>query len=438
MPDPITRYQPIDPSLFIHNRHKLAEALLPNSLVILPMSPSTSSYQDSWLPSADNHDFFYLTGIEQPATIFLLYPDAPNQSHRELLFIKHPEPKDITWEGDFYSLEGASAVTGIQNVHWLAGFPHFLQTLMKDAEHVYLHSPENKIPTIKEATNSNVGFIKWLQAHYPLHQYRRLAPIMRRLRSIKSATEVALIKKACEITSQGWQEMIPHVRPRVMEYELEASLGSSFLKRGSRGFAYPPIIASGPNTNVLHYTANNRPCQEGELLLIDVGAEYAGYKADMTRTIPVSGRFTKRQQEVYNSVLRVMEAAKELLRPGILLQEYERQVGLAMTEQLCQLGLLTSAARADSKAQASAYKRYFMHATSHHLGLDVHDTADTNQSIAAGMVLTIEPGIYIPEEKIGIRLENDIHIVKNGVEELIEGIPLHPEAVEAMMQKRRS
>ncbi|MEM9737728.1 MAG: aminopeptidase P N-terminal domain-containing protein [Bacteroidota bacterium] len=433
MADPIARYQPIDASLFIQNRKKLAEKLLPNSLVVLHANDIMPTNEDGVVPFKQNSDFFYLTGIDQEESIVLLYPDAPDPSQRSLLFVKKTSPTIALWEGDKYTLEGAAHTSGISNVYWLEEFPRLLHRLMGKVDYVYLNSNEHARAEVIVETR-NARFIKWCQAHYPLHQYKRLAPIMSYLRATKSAAELALIRQACMITRDGFLEMLPCVRPGVMEYALEASLSRSFLERGSRGFAYSPIVASGARANILHYIANSQACQAGDLILLDVGAEYACYNADMTRVVPVSGHFNQRQKEVYQAVLCVMETAKKLLRPGISLAKYHQEVGKVMTEELLQLGLLTSAEVAQADPHSPPYKRYFMHGTSHHLGLGVHDWVDMDRALEAGMVLTVEPGIYIPEEGIGIRLENNIHILDNGVEDLMADIPLTVEAIEEAMQ----
>ncbi len=426
------RYEKIDPSLFVGNRKQLAQHLKPNSLVVLNANDIMPTSGDGVLPFRQNSDLFYLSGIDQEETILLLYPDAPQAAWKELLFIKETNEHILIWEGQKYTQAAASDTAGIAHVHWLHAFPTLLNTLMGQVEHVYLNANEHA-RAVGEVQTRDGRFTAWCQQKYPLHKYERLAPIMHYLRAVKSAPEIALIQEACKITEKGFRKILPLVKPGIMEYELEVALIGAFVHHGSRGFAYDPIVASGANACVLHYIANNQPCQAGDTILLDVGAEYANYKSDLTRVVPVSGRFTQRQRAVYEAVLRVMRLAQQLLVPGNDLARYHQQVGEVVTQELVGLGLLD---RTDIKNQAPehpAYKKYFMHNTSHHIGLDTHDVADVHSKFEPGMVLTIEPGIYIREEKLGIRLENDVVIREEGVEDLMATIPLEAEEIEELM-----
>jgi Xaa-Pro aminopeptidase len=384
------------------------------------------------MPFKQNADLFYLTGVDQEETILLLYPDAKEAKYREIMFVRETNEHIAIWEGHKLTKEEATEVSGIRTVLWTSEFEKVFNTLMGDAEHLYLNTNEHPRAEVVVETR-DARFIKWCQERYPLHSYRRLAPIMRDLRAVKSDIEIALIQKACKITEAGFRRVLRFVKPGVKEYEIEAEYAHEFLRHGSRGFAYTPIIASGANACVLHYIANDQVCQDGDLLLMDVGAEYANYASDMTRTIPVNGRFTPRQRQVYDAVLRVMRGAMDMLRPGNTLDEYHAAVGELMTKELVDLGLLTMDEVKNQNPEFPAYKKYFMHGTSHHLGLDVHDVGDKYRKFEPGMVFTCEPGIYIREEGLGIRLENDLVITENGLLDLMADIPLEAEEIEEIM-----
>lgn len=427
------RYKKIDPTLFINNRKNLVKHLPPNSLVVLNANDIMPTNGDGVMPFRQNSDLFYLSGIDQEETILVLYPDAPQAAWRELLFVKETNEHIMIWEGQKYTQEAAIEVSGVARVHWLKEFPALFNTLMGHAEHVYLNSNEHARAAVEVSTR-DARFITWCREQYPLHTYKRLAPIMHHLRAVKSATEIALIQEACNITEKGIRALLPLVKPGVMEYELEAALIGEFTRHGSKGFAYDPIVASGANACVLHYTANDRPCQASDTILLDVGAEYANYKSDLTRVVPVSGRFTPRQRAVYDAVLRVLRQAGQLLVPGDDLATYHRQVGEVMTEELAGLGLLDRTDIRHQDPKRPAYKKYFMHGTSHHIGLDTHDVGDVHRKFELGMVFTIEPGIYIREEGLGMRLENTFVIRENGPEDLMATIPLEAEEIEALVQ----
>lgn len=426
------RYKKIDPSLFINNRAKLVQHLKPNALVVLNANDIMPTNGDGVMPFCQNSDLFYLSGIDQEETILLLYPDAPKAAWRELLFVTKTNAQRMRWEGQKHTQATASDTAGIAQVHWLEEFPALFHTLMGQATHVYLNSNEHTRAVVEVQTR-DARFTEWCQQKYPLHTYERLAPIMHHLRAVKTAPEIALIKQACAITEQGFRTLLPHIKPGVMEYALEGVLIGEFIRHGAKGFAYPPIVASGANACVLHYTANDQPCQAGDTILLDVGATYAHYKADLTRVVPVSGRFTPRQRAVYTAVLRVMRQAQQLLVPGNTLDTYHQQVGEVVTHELVGLGLLDSTDIKKQTPKNPAYKKYFMHGTSHHLGLDTHDVGDVHRKLVPGMVFTIEPGIYIPEEGLGIRLENDFVLREDGLEDLMATIPLEVEEIEALM-----
>lgn len=429
---PNTRYAAIDPTLFVRNRARLAALLAPNAMVVVHANDVMPSNGDGLLPFVQNSDFFYLTGIPQEETILVMYPDAGEARYRTMLFVQDTTREIAVWEGAKYTHVEAREASGIEEVHSLAHFGTMLDRLMKQVDCVYLPTNEHLRARVVVQGKQD-RFIRWCQEKYPLHQYRRLAPCMKKLRMVKSRTEIDLIRQACKITETALKEAIRHVRPGMKEYEVEALLAGSLTRQGSEGFAFSPIVASGDNTCVLHYMANNQRCKAGDLLLLDVGATYAHYHADLTRVVPVGGRFTDRQKAVYHAVHGIMEEAKKRLVIGKDLRTYHDELAEVMEEALLSLGLLTAQEVQAQDRRSPAYKRYCMHGVSHHLGLDTHDVADEEAKLAPGMVLTIEPGIYIPEEGIGIRLENDFVVRKEGVEDLVTDLPLLPEAIEEMM-----
>ncbi|GAB4409434.1 MAG: aminopeptidase P family protein [Microscillaceae bacterium] len=429
----MTRYTLPTADLFEQNRQKLVAQLLPNSLVILQANDIMPTNADGTMPFRQNSDLFYLTGVDQEESILVLFPDCPDEKMREVLFLRETSEEIAIWEGEKLSKAQARALTGIAQVHWLADFDRIFHTLMGLCENVYLSTNEHSRAVIALETR-NARFIRQCQQKYPLHHYRRLYPLMEYLRAVKSPPEIALIQQAIDITEKGFRRILPFVKPGVWEYEIEAEFAHEFIRQRSRGFAYTPIIAAGANSCVLHYIENARQCREGDLLLMDVGAEYGNYAADMTRTIPVNGRFTLRQKQVYQAVLRVMRQATQMLKPGNLWEEYHKAVGEVMSEELVNLGLLTMDEVKNAPEDRPAYKKYFMHGTSHHLGLDVHDLGHRYRPFAPGMVFTCEPGIYIREEGLGIRLENNILITETGQIDLMANIPVEPEEIETLMQ----
>ncbi len=429
------KYQPIDRELFCHNRRNFARQLKPSSLAVFHANDVMPTNADGTMPFRQNSDLFYLSGVDQEESILLLFPDARDERMQEILFVRESNEHILVWEGYKLTKEQAREVSGIQTVMWLKDFKQVFNSLMAEAEHVYLNTNEH-LRAVVEVETRDARFIKWCQQVYPLHHYERSAPIMHQLRAIKSDTEVALLREACRITELGFRRLLSFIKPGVMEYEVEAEIYHEFLRNRSRGPAYGSIIASGENACILHYVDNNRECKDGDLLLMDFGAEYANYAADMTRTVPVNGKFTKRQREVYDAVLRVMKAATQMLVPGNSLDQYHKFVGTVMENELIGLGLLNESDVRNQDPANPLYKKYFMHGTSHHLGLDVHDVGNKFRPFEEGMVFTCEPGIYIREEGIGVRLENDILITRNGPVDLMQDIPLEADDIERLMQKR--
>jgi len=387
---------------------------------------------DGNMPFRQNSDLLYLTGVDQEESILVIFPNAHNKAHREILFLKETSPEIAIWEGDKLNKKQAEELTGIDTIMWVDSFETVLKTLMSEAETVLLPSNEHTRRSITTETREQ-RFSKWIREEYPLHTYGRLAPHMHRIRSIKSVEEIEQMQRACKITEDGFRRVLKFVKPGVKEYEIQAEYMHEFLRKGSRGFAYEPIIASGFSACVLHYISNENECKDGEVILMDVGCEYGNYASDMTRAIPVNGKFTPRQKDVYNAVLHVMKESKKLLRPGVFLGEYHKKVGALMEEQLINLGLLTAEEVDKQDPSKPAYKKYFMHGTSHFIGLDVHDVGLWTEPIEAGMAFTVEPGIYIREENLGIRLENDIIITEEGFVDLMKDIPIEPDEIEELM-----
>jgi Xaa-Pro aminopeptidase len=420
------------PELYTKNRQKLAQRLAPNSIAIFHSNDIMPTSADGTMPFVQQSDIYYLTGIFQEETVLVLFPDAKEAKHREILFIKETSETIRIWEGEKYTQEQASELSGIETVLWESQFYALLKSLVFQAENIYLNTNEH-LRSANEVRTKNDRFIDYCKAHFPLHSYKRLAPLMMEIRAVKEAAEVEAIRQACAITEKGFRRLLSFVKEGVAEYEIQAELIHEFIRNRSRGFAYEPIIASGENSCVLHYVSNDKICQAGDIILLDVGAEYAGYASDMTRVLPVSGRFTARQKAVYNAVLSVKRTAMQLLTVGTTFAEYNQAVGEAMTQELIGLGLLDKHDVERQDPKNPLYKRYFMHGTSHFLGIDVHDYGFFDRKIEAGMVFTVEPGIYIREEKIGIRLENDILITPNGYEDLMQNIPIEADEIEDLM-----
>lgn len=427
------KYDRIDKQLYIQNRAKFAQYMDSNSLAVFNSNDIYPVSADSTIPFQQHRDILYLSGVDQEESILVLFPDSKNEAHKEVLFLKETSELIAVWEGEKLTKENAYEVSGIKTVYWLNQFPVMFKQMMAEATAVYVNTNEHLRANTEVQTRED-RFIVKLKSDYPAHTTRKSAPIMHRIRSVKEALELELMQKACKITESGIRRLLNFIKPGVWEYEIEAELAHEFLRKRSNGFAYTPIIASGKNACVLHYIENNQICLAGDVILLDVGAEYANYSSDLTRCIPVNGRFTERQRNVYNAVLHVKKEAEKLLVPGTMMAEYHKEVGLIMENQLLGLGLIDKTDIKNQKAEWPAYKKYFMHGTSHFIGLDTHDVGLWNEPIKAGMVFTCEPGIYIPEEGLGIRLEDDLVVQASGQPfNLMKDIPLEAAEIEDLM-----
>ena len=416
--------------VFEFNRKRFSKQLKSNSIAVFNSNDIYPISADSTHSFEQHRDIFYLTGINQEETILLLYPDAENPAHREIVFVRKTNPQIAVWEGHKLTAKEATQVSGIKTVYWANEFERVFMDLARHAEHIYVNTNEHYRAKVETETRED-RFIKWCKKMFPYKKYQKSNFILQRLRSIKATEEIDHIKHACSITEKGFRRVLGFVKPGVWEYEIQAEYAHEFLRNRSKGFAYTPIIASGNNSNVLHYIENNQQCLAGELLLMDVGAEFGNYASDMTRTIPVSGRFSTRQRAVYNAVLNVKNDATKLLVPGTLWKSYHKEVGKLMSSALIDLGLLT---KKDVLNNAEAYKTFFMHGTSHHLGLDTHDYGLLDEPMQPNMVFTVEPGIYIPKEGFGIRLEDDVVVQAHGEPlNLMAHIPIDPREIEELM-----
>ena len=429
------KYLPIDRQLFIKNRAKFASKMAPNSMAIFNSNDVYPISADSTLPFAQQRDIFYLSGVDQEESVLVIFPDCPKKENREILFLKETNEHIAVWEGEKLDKEKALETSGISTIYWLQDMDKVLFELMTQAETVYINTNEHYRANVETETR-DARFIKGLKEKYPAHSYKRCQPIIQRLRSVKEPQEIEMIQKACDITEKGFKRVLGFMKPEVMEYEVEAEFIHEFIRNRSAGFAYTPIIGSGYNACVLHYIENNQPCKEGDVVLMDVGAEYANYASDMTRCVPVSGKFSKRQKEVYSAVLRVKNAAAKLLVPGTIWADYHVEVGKLMTTELLGLGLISKEDVDKEDPSWPAYKKYFMHGTSHHMGLDTHDYGILTEPMVANMVFTVEPGIYIPEENLGIRLEDDYVIQESGEPiNLMKNIPIEIDDIEKWMAR---
>ena len=426
------KYLPIDQKLFIQNRKRFAKQLEKKSIAVFNSNDIMPTSADGSHGFIQQTDLFYLSGIDQEESTLVICPGAKEEMHREILFVKETNEKIALWEGHKYTKDEATAVSGIKSVYWNHEFEDIFKPLVFESESIYLNTNEHLRADLTVETR-DARFFQWCRKVFPLHQYRRLAPIMHDLRALKSKQEVELIKQACSITAQTFRRLLGFIKPGVWEFEIEAEIYHEFIRNRSRGPAFQTIIASGADSCTLHYVKNNKQCHDGDLVLIDFGAEYANYAADLTRTVPVNGKFNKRQKDVYNAVLKVQKAAIKLLRPGKTIDDFSREVGKVMEAELIRLKLLKGAEVKKQSADQPLYKKYFPHGTSHHLGLDVHDYGNRYRKFEAGMVFTCEPGIYINDEGIGIRIENDILITKNGPVDLTEGIPREVDEIEDLM-----
>lgn len=427
------KYLPIDSKLFTKNRAKFVAQMIPNSIAVFNSNDIFSTGADSTLPFHQHRNIFYLSGVDQEESILVLFPDAKNQKHKEILFLKETNDHIAIWEGAKLNKIQATETSGVQTVYWLDEFESVFEQLMSEAKTVYFNNNNHYRQAVEMETRED-RFIKTVKQKFPNHKIEHNFPIMEVLRGVKEQEEIALIQNACDITEKGFKRVLGFVKPGVMEYEIEAEYAHEFLKNRSKGFAYTPIIGSGYNACVLHYIENNQICKAGDMLLMDVGAEYANYSSDMTRTIPVSGRFTARQKAVYQAVLNVKNEATKMLLLGTLWEEYHVEVGKLMTSELLGLGLIDRADVQNENPERPAYKKYFMHGTSHHMGLDTHDFGPLKTPMKANMVFTVEPGIYIPEEKMGIRLEDDVVIQPKGTPiNLMKNIPIEIDEIEMLM-----
>jgi len=431
------RYQKINRQLFEDNRKKLLKELKGNSVVVVNANDIMPTNADGTMRFRQNSDLFYLTGVDQEESVLVLCPDFPEEKYREVLFLRETNEQIALWEGHKLTMEEAREGTGIKTVLWASEFNRIFHTMMVmgNVENVYLNTNDHYRAEVS-IDSRDQRFIKWCQQKYPLHRYERLAPIMHRLRSVKSAYEIELMQKACDITENGFRRVLKFVKPGVKEYEIEAEYTHEFLRQGSRGFAYEPIIASGANSCVLHYVVNDQTCRDGDVLLLDVAAEYANYNADLTRTIPVNGRFSKRQRDVYDAVLRIQRAAMKMLKPGVMYYDYHREIQKLTESELISLKLINREDVKKQNPEKPLFMKYFSHGTSHMLGLDVHDVGNMYQKIVAGMVWTVEPGIYIREENIGVRIENNVVITENGITDLMKTIPVEAEEIEDIMNSK--
>jgi len=427
------RHRPIKSKLFSENRKRLASQMAPKSLAVVNANDVLPTNADGTLPMQANADLFFLSGIEQEESILLLFPDAAEEKHREILFLRQPNEHLQIWEGYKHNKEDARKISGIKNVQWLSEFPVLFRILMCEAEGVYLNTNEHKRAVVEVQTR-DARFIEQCRRDFPLHDYRRLAPLLHTLRVVKTDLEIELLKEAVDITARGFRRTLRFVKPGVTEYEVEAELAREFIKRRGK-FAYTPIVAAGKNNCVLHYLQNDQVCKKGQLLLMDVASSYANYNADLTRTIPVSGKFSRRQKKVYHAVLRVLRASIEGATVGKLHRDWQKEAQAMMNEELVDLGLLKKSALRKIDPDNPPCRKYFMHGLGHPLGLDVHDVGDSNVPFAPGTVLTVEPGIYIPDEGFGVRLEDDIVVTEDGPINLMAKVPIEPNEIEAIMNR---
>ena len=427
------RYQPLPATFYCQARANFMAQMQGNSLAVFNSNDVYPISADSTLPFAQHRDIFYLSGVDQEESILVLFPKAIEAKHREILFVRETNAHIAVWEGAKLTKEQATKLTGIETVYWLSDFERIFQEVATQCDTFYFNTNEHYRQAVETQTRED-RFIAQCKANYPAHKVAKSNPILQQLRAVKAAEEINQIQTACDITEKGFRRLLQFVQPGVWEYEIEAEFSHEFLKNRSKRFAYTPIIASGKNSNYLHYIKNNKQCLDGEIILMDVGAEYANYSSDMTRTIPVNGRFTERQKTVYNAVLNVKNEVTKLLRPGILWSDYHKEVGKIMTSELLRIKLLDKSDIQSESKQKPAYKKYFSHGTSHHLGLDTHDYCDLKIPFEKNNVLTVEPGIYIMEEGFGVRLEDDVVINSSGdPTNLMANIPIEIEEIESLM-----
>lgn len=431
------KYHPINSSLFVKNRKNFASQMKAKSIAVFNSNDIYPISADSTMPFEQHRDIFYLSGVDQEESVLMLFPDCPNENLREVLFVRETNEHIAVWEGEKLTKEAAFKTSGIKNVYWLQDLEKVLFEMSSYADTFYINTNEHYRASVETETRED-RFTKSLLAKFPAHTVAKSNPILQRLRSVKDQIELDLIQHACNITEKGFRRILNFVKPNVWEYEIEAELIHEFVRNRSKGFAYTPIIAAGNNANVLHYIENNQQCKDGDLILFDIAAEYANYKSDLSRTIPVSGKFSERQKAVYNAVNHVKKEATKLLVPGTIWKDYHVEVGNIMTSELLKLGLLDKADVQKEDPKWPAYKKYFMHGTSHHIGLDTHDYGLLHEPMTANMVFTVEPGIYIPDEGFGIRLEDDVVIQEKGEPfNLMENIPIELDEIEDLMNSKK-
>lgn len=429
------KYLPLNPGIFVQNRQRFAQRMLKNSIAIFVSNDEVPTNGDALYPFRQNSDLYWLSGIEQEDSLVILFPDNPDPAYREVLVLVRPNELKEKWDGKRLRVEEARAISGIKTIVWLDSLDALLQGWIHLADHIYLDSNENDRKASLLRTR-DYRFIDDMKSRYPLHSFQRAARIMKDLRAVKTTLEVEVMQKAIDITEQTFRRLLQFIRPGVMEYEIEAEIWHSFLSQRATGPAYGSIIASGDRARTLHYVSNNAECRDGELVLMDFGAEYGGYCADLTRTVPVNGKFTRRQKTVYNACLHLHNYAKSLLKPGISIVDYTEKVGEEATQQFLKIGLLRKSDVKNEDPGNRAYRKYLYHGISHHLGVDVHDLGTRTEPIKAGMVFTVEPGIYIEEEQMGVRIENNLWITRNGNKDLMQNIPITVEEIESLMKRR--
>lgn len=428
------KYLPLNPEIFIKNRERFVSRMQKNSIAIFVSNDEVPSNGDALYRFKQNSDIFWLAGIEQEDSMVILFPDNPDPKYREVLVLVRPNELKEKWDGKRLRVKEAQAISGIKTIVWLDSLDGLLQLWIHLADNIYLDSNENdrKASLVR---SRDYRFIDEMKSRYPLHNYMRAARIMKDLRGIKTALEVEVMQKAIDITENTFRRLLKFIKPGVMEYEIEAEIVHSFLSQRATGEAYNSIIASGDRARTLHYISNNAECKDGELILMDFGAEYGGYCADLTRTVPVNGKFTRRQKTVYNACLHLHDYAKSILKPGITIVDYTEKVGEEATQQFLKIGLLKKSDVKNEDPENRAYRKYLYHGISHHLGIDVHDLGTRTEPVKAGMLFTVEPGIYIEEEQMGVRIENNLWITKNGSNDLMKNIPITAEEIEALMKK---
>ena len=430
------KYLPLNPKIFIQNRSRFVSKMQKNSIAIFVSNDEFPSNGDALHDFKQNSDLFWLSGIEQEGTMVILFPDNPDPKYREVLVLVRPQELKEIWDGKRLRAHEATAISGMTTIVWEDVLDGMLQQWIHLADAIYLDTNENDRKNNLVRTNE-YRFIDEMKSRYPLHAYIRAAKILKELRSIKTKEEVVVIQKAIDITEVAFRRLLKFIKPGVFEHEIEAEIYHSFLSQRATGVAYHSILASGDNARTLHYTSNNNVCKDGELILMDFGAAYGGYNADLTRTVPVNGKFTKRQKEVYNACLHLHDYAKSILKPGISILKYTDKVGEEATKQFLKIGLLSKADIKNEDKNNPAYRKYLYHGISHHLGIDVHDLGTRTEPIQAGMVFTVEPGIYIKEESMGVRIENNIWITKTGNQDLFKNIPIKADEIEALMRHKK-